>query len=255
MVNVQLENGYTKVANELVEAFCRFRINGMAWQVLWAILCKTYGFNKKEDWIAHSQIVKLTGLLKGNVSRELSKLITHKIVIETDNKLRLNKNYDEWISFEGNHYNPKLSKPITKVIVEETPVIVNETKVIGSEGNKIQYTKETITKEITTNVVTGFGNPDINEISKYFLQVMQLPKEDCPELKSRRYWNNLLKEYNRGVMGVKKLIDIASEDEWYKNNITSSMDLWYKRVKIIARKRGSINKNKVAVNPAIKEAV
>ncbi len=90
-----------------------------------------------------------------------------------------------------------------------------------------------------------YGNPDINEIIKYFLIRMSLPKEDCTQRQSRQYWQLLLKESKKGLEGVKWLIDLASNDEFYKSNITSSKDLYYKRVKLIARKRG--NKPKIAV--------
>lgn len=153
----QLENGYVKIANEIMDALCRFRMSGEVRQVVDCVLRKTYGWNKKEDWIAQSQIVEMTGLSKGSVSRELSKAITHKIVIVHDNQLKLNKNYKEWIGFIGKHFNPKprgiklsytitnneakLSYPIT-----EKKVIVHETKVIVHDGNKRHYTKDT-TKE------------------------------------------------------------------------------------------------------------
>lgn len=146
-VSPQLEHGYIKIANELQEAFCRFRIPGEIWQILHSIIRKTYGWNKKYDWVSHSQIVEMTGLLKGNVSRSLSKAIIHKIVIVSDNKVKLNKNYKEWIPFGGNHFNPKkLSNAITKkrVIVSDNKVIVSDSRVIVSEGNKIQYTKDNI---------------------------------------------------------------------------------------------------------------
>lgn len=235
MTNVQLENGYTKIANELMDALCHFRINGEARQVLDCIIRKTYGYNKKEDWIAHSQIVEMTGMLKGNVSRELSKLITRKLVIKTDNKLRLNKNYNEWIKVIKSD-NKKLSKVIT-------PVINIDTKVIKSEGNKIQYTKDNTTKEITTNVVRGFGNPQINEVHDYFLQVFQLPKEDGSIKWNRIYWNNLIKQSRTGVAGVKWLIDLAYQDEFLRPNITSARSLSNKQVLIISRKRGGQNGN------------
>lgn len=243
MASPQLENGYMRIANELGDVFCRHRIRGLSWQILWTIFRKTYGYNKKEDWISHTQIVEATGLKKGNVSRELSKLITMNIVIRSDNKLRLNKDYDTW----------KLSEVIThkKLSKVITSVIKSDNKVIRSEGNNIQYTKDNTTKEIIHKNVLGFGNPDINEISSYFLQVFQIPKEDCSKGQSRQYWYHLLRESKTGASGVKWLIDQAHEDEFYRNNITSSKDLYYKRVKIIARKRGNIPK--VAVMP--KEAI
>lgn len=155
MVNPQLENGYTKIADEIMDALCAFRIPGSTRQVIDCIIRKTYGWNKKEDWISHSQIVEMTGMNKGNVSRELSKAITNKIVIVSDNKLRLNKNYHEWIKFGGQHFNPKkkLSDTITKteenppaseVIVSDAPVIASDEKVIVSEGNNKHLTKDTI---------------------------------------------------------------------------------------------------------------
>lgn len=243
MASPQTKNGYTKIANEIIEAFCRFRIRGESWQVLMAIIRKTYGYNKTDDWVAHSQIVEITGLHKGNVSRELSKLITQKVVIKIDNKLRLNKNYDEWVKVIKSD-NKKLSKV-------KPPVIKSETLVIKSDGNKRQYTKDNTTKEIIHKNVLGFGNPDINECQSYFLQVFQLPEEDASKGQSRQYWNLLIKASKTGVEGVKWLIDRAYEDDFYKNNITSSKDLYYKRVKIISRKRGDIPK--VAVMP--KEAL
>lgn len=88
-------------------------------------------------------------------------------------------------------------------------------------------------------------NPDINEVSKYFLEVFQIPKEDCTQKQSRQYWSLLLKESKTGVTGVRWLIDVAGSDEFYRNNITSSKDLYYKRVKIVSRKRG--DKPKIAV--------
>ena len=92
-----------------------------------------------------------------------------------------------------------------------------------------------------------FGRLDINECQKYFLEVMKLPIEDGSTKWNRIYWSNMIKEGGRGVMGVKGLIDLASQDDWFRNNITSSKDLWKNRVKLVARKRGSVPK--MAVMP------
>lgn len=122
MANPQKENGYTPIANEIMDAFVSFRVPGELRQVLDFVIRKTYGFNKKGDNISNSQIINMSGLSKGNVSRALSKLITHKLVIKADNftkgkMLYFNKNYDEWVSFVIKTDNSKkLSKRITKVI-------------------------------------------------------------------------------------------------------------------------------------------
>ena len=129
MNTVQIEHGYLKIANELQKAFCSFRIPGECRMVLDAIIYKTYGFNKKEDWISHTQLIELTGLRKSNLSRSLSKLITNKLVIKSDNKLRLNKNYTEWVSFK------KLSKVR---VTKDNNTILQKTREKISEENLIR---------------------------------------------------------------------------------------------------------------------
>ena len=47
MANPQKENGYTSIANDIVEALAGIRIPGEARQCLDVILRKTYGWNKK----------------------------------------------------------------------------------------------------------------------------------------------------------------------------------------------------------------
>lgn len=111
-------------------------------------------------------------------------------------------------------------------------------------SNTLQEVKNKRIKNIT-NVIVKQRNPDIDEVNKYFLLKMALPKEDCSQRQSRQYWQLLLKESKTGIEGVKWLIDLASQDEFYKSNITSSKDLYYKRIKLISRKRG--NGPKIAV--------
>ena len=137
MKTPQLEDGYIKIANKIYDKLCCFRIPGEISLIINCIIRKTYGYNKKEDWVSNSQLVKMTGMLKGNVSRGLSKAITHKIVIKTDNKLRLNKNVNEWIEFEKvikKDNKKKLSKLITSVIKSLKMI----TLVIKNEGYKRQ---------------------------------------------------------------------------------------------------------------------
>lgn len=100
MVNPQLEDGYTPIANEILDALVSIRIPGEARQCLDFIIRKTYGFNKKEDWIALSQFVKSTGLRKPTVQRALKKLLIMNTIIKKDNGLGvtygLQKDCDQW---------------------------------------------------------------------------------------------------------------------------------------------------------------
>jgi len=97
----QTENGYTKIANELMEALAGIRISGEARQCLDVIFRKTYGYNKKEDNIALSQFVLLTKMPKPEICRALRKLAKMNIIIiknanDFGNIYRILKDYSLW---------------------------------------------------------------------------------------------------------------------------------------------------------------
>lgn len=143
----QLENGYTKIANELLEAIAAIRIPGEAMQILLVIIRKTYGYCKKKDAISLSQFVSATGMKKPNVCRAINKLLDMNIIkplskkiikiIEKDNvyisEYELNKDCASWKPLSKKI---TLSKKIKNVIEKDNLPL----------SKKIP-TKETITKE------------------------------------------------------------------------------------------------------------
>jgi len=149
MSNPQIENGYTKIANELMDALGGTRVPGEARQVLDVIIRKTYGFNKKSDDIALSQFVNTTGLKKPAVVRAIKKLLDMNMirVIKKDNKTTTNYSFNK-------HY--KAWKPLSKKITlsKKTTGVIEKDK--ASLSKKI-HTKETTTKEtLTKDIVEQF---------------------------------------------------------------------------------------------------
>lgn len=100
MATPQKENGYTAIANEIMEALANYRIPGEQMQCLLVILRKTYGYNKKWDMISNSQFVKHTGLKKSSVCRAIKELVEKNLVYKNANNYIpsycFNKNYDRW---------------------------------------------------------------------------------------------------------------------------------------------------------------
>jgi len=157
----QTENGYTKIANELMEALAGIRISGEARQCLDVIIRKTYGFNKKDDYIALSQFALITHLGKTHILRGLLKLKEINIIITqkgnvNGNKYRLNKDFDTW-------------KPLPKKVTLPKKVIS-----VTQKGNaslpKKGHTKETTTKETITKDIVQQAEPaiPINSLLKEF---------------------------------------------------------------------------------------
>lgn len=100
--NPQLENGYVKIANDLVDSFCKLKLSPNETQILWCILRKTYGFNKKEDKISLTQFEKQTNLSRPGVVRALKKLVAKQILVVNPQPFihvfSLNKKISQWIN-------------------------------------------------------------------------------------------------------------------------------------------------------------
>lgn len=141
MENPQKEHGHVDLANEIVEAFARFRISGQEMQCLWVVLRKTYGWQKKVDKISLSQFSNLTGMARPLVARAIKKLVSKQIldVIKTDNS-NINsywfiKHYSKW---------KVLSKKLGVICSDNKGVINLVQKVLSKQI----HTKDNIQKTI-----------------------------------------------------------------------------------------------------------
>lgn len=92
----QLENGYTRIANEILEALCRFRIPGEARMILDAIIRETYGWARKEASIRNDDFVRLTGLCRQNISRAITKLLDRNLIFKNGHVFQFNKDHETW---------------------------------------------------------------------------------------------------------------------------------------------------------------
>lgn len=104
-MSVQLENGYTRIANELLEQLILYKLNASQLKIVFTIIRYTYGFNRKSHNLSLTFLSKATGISKRYVSSELSKLIEENVVLiiqeHTDTQsreLQLNKDYKNWKS-------------------------------------------------------------------------------------------------------------------------------------------------------------
>lgn len=146
MSSPQVENGYTRIANEIMDALVAYRVPGEQMQCCLYILRKTYGYNKKKDMISNSQFCDSTGLKKGNVSRAIKSLVEKKVVIKSDNTrvptYRFNKNYKQWKVLSKKQ---PVIKKATTVIKSDNKVL---SKVMDTKDNKDNTTKDNIPEKI-----------------------------------------------------------------------------------------------------------
>lgn len=217
----QIENGYLKIANEIVEALARTHLSGDESKILWVIFRKTYGFNKKTDWISYSQFKEMTGMLNPNTCRTLRRLEERNIVIKTDNKYSFNKDYKLWKSPTKviKTDNSKKSKIVIKTDNRQlskliTPVI----KTDNSELSKLINTKDNTTKDnIQKTILQKTGTPK---------QQMMMFLEICKN--QNNGFENLLKELEKkGVprdLGKKELLRFCGY--WTELNGSGTKQRW-----------------------------
>lgn len=98
--NPQTEDGYTRLANELLEAMIKFKFSERQYKIVFCIIRKTYGFNKKQDDISLSQLSELSMLPINHVSVVINQLVKLNVLFKSKGKyahiLSLNKSYDTW---------------------------------------------------------------------------------------------------------------------------------------------------------------
>jgi phage replication O-like protein O len=100
MRSPQIENGHTRIANELLEAMMHFDFSKRQYKVLLAVIRKTYGYGKKEDDLGITQLAKLTGLDPAHAARTVRELVSMGVLIRREGRyahvISLEKDYSHW---------------------------------------------------------------------------------------------------------------------------------------------------------------
>lgn len=103
MASPQLENGYTKIADEILEVLPKYKFNGSQMRILMVILRYTYGFSRKQHELSLTFISEATGMNRTQVRRELNTLIAKNVILvlkeasfRKPRVIAFNKNYDQW---------------------------------------------------------------------------------------------------------------------------------------------------------------
>ncbi|MEK9497093.1 replication protein [Photorhabdus sp. P32] len=132
-----VDDGYTRLANELYEELIGANLTRNQAKVAHAVCRKTYGFNKKMDRIADSQIAELTRLPRQKVNKAKNELIAMKVLIKEGQLIGPNKNLSEWEIPECHQNSVIVTKTVTKSV----------TKTVTGMSPKQGHTKDTITKD------------------------------------------------------------------------------------------------------------
>ena len=112
-MKADIEDGYTKVANTLLEAVYRCDLTARQFRVFLALIRKTYGFNRKIDNITASQISDEIGYSScdSNIRADLKVLKNRRLVLVDGRRIGPNPHVSEWVkSVENNTIKRKQKK-------------------------------------------------------------------------------------------------------------------------------------------------
>ena len=103
MASPQKENGYTPIANEILEAVMRQRLGGTQLRLVLAVWRYTYGFGRRQHRLSEGFLARAVDAHPKQVSRELRALVKKRMLrfagrdaASGAHILAFNKNYDEW---------------------------------------------------------------------------------------------------------------------------------------------------------------
>lgn len=123
-----LDDGFTRIANELLEAVMLAGLTQHQLLVFMAVMRKTYGFNKKADWVSNEQLSALTGILSHKCSAAKSALVKRGIFTQIGRTVGINKTVTEWVKL------PESGKKI-KVYLQEVNLPESGKKSLPESGN------------------------------------------------------------------------------------------------------------------------
>lgn len=152
------DDGYTRIANELLESLSCCNLTVRQLRVMLTIIRKTYGFGKKVDRISDSQLADVSGLSRQNVNKAKKELISMNYLILDGNKIGVNKEVSAW----KNQSRDSVSNLKTK----------NVSNLETSEVSRLEtHKRNTLKKKEITNISSENSNESSDRPSEKVLTV------------------------------------------------------------------------------------
>jgi len=217
--NPQVDNGYTQIAHELLEALAKAMaqgtITGKERAIIDWIIRYTYGYQKTNGFFHTSFIAKNLGLSMSWVSQILKSLETKKIIFRKGIEIKFNKHYLEWSKhLEPSKQHLEPSKQYLEPSKQEKPKQQQIEPCINGEKNNPKDNYINITKDssLTENSLKEKTNEEENSQT-----VAKVKGSEMQEL-IKKFCETMGYEYNPisirlNVKPAKELLQTYTIDE------------------------------------------
>ena len=187
MENPQLEKGFLRIAsgksdNDILTALVKANLTATQYQIMMIVIRKTWGWNKKEDWISISQFVELTTKSRKQIIEDIKILVKRSILVKCTtlgktSLLRPNKIFTEW---------KQLVKSTTLVKCTLPTSVVQPTQLVKcTTPTKDIYTKDTNTIDIVKNKypqLSDLQEKDFEEIAEKYQTPLSFVKSKFDDM-------------------------------------------------------------------------
>lgn len=184
MANPQKENGFTPIANEILESVYSRKFTANQLFILLVLWRYTYGFQRKDHDLSLGFISEATGIDRKAVKRAMDNLLENNVVVVTkeatfseSRRLAFNKNYESW-NIEKRTKEPQGTK--------KDPVGKNDHTTGGefdhTTGGKNDHQERNIKEILNKVVVDEDPSGDLErKIIQRYMQLAVKPGFDIPE--------------------------------------------------------------------------
>lgn len=243
MKTPQLENGYIRIATEIIDNFQHLYLSANEWKILWTVIRKTYGWGKKEDRISISQFQETTKLSRPNAHRAIKSLVAKSIIVAKPlpygRVYSLNKLHTEWKNEPSSKYRKIVAKSIQHGSQIDTQIVAKPlTNSYAKLSNTIDK-KDTIQK-----ILTKDNSKDVSLLVSLFKKVNPSYEILFKNKTQRASAQRLIDQY--GIFRLSNLMEqlpsIISKP--YAPTITTPYELEVKMGALIS----FIQKEKIKVN-------
>ena len=179
MSSPQTENGFTRIANEILESVQRYKFTLNEMKIVMCVWRYTYGFQRKSHQLSLTFLMNHTGLGRTRINDSLKKLVESNVIVKIEqgganatNSYMFNKNYNSW----------KIEKYTIFNSVQDDTSVQNDTSVRVDTDTSVQGDTSTSVQNDTSTSV----------------------QDDTQERKVKDNYKEIIKDNNKGLPLVDK---------------------------------------------------
>lgn len=226
----QVEDGYTRIADELLGALCTADFTAREFRVVHFVIKQTYGWNRKSHRMSASFIAGGTGLHESRASKVLNELIRRKVIIReggSRSSISLNKHSDQWLASNCGDKTPP-AKGAESAHVEPAKSAHDEPTKIDRIDNPSPANAGVVVQSTPSKTRRKWGEPIDHELADQMFDSVFADVEN-PKRPSCESWANefrLMRERdNRTVEQIRYLITWTAKHHFWSGVILSPAKL------------------------------